>query len=587
MAGFLPQHIIDEIRDRADIVDIISNYVPLKKSGQNHKALCPFHEEKTPSFNVSAAKQIYRCFGCGKGGNVFNFVMEFEKVPFPQAVEMIADRIGYKIPRTRSAAPGPSAPDKKALYEINAKVASLYHETLKARDGAEALLYLRDRGISEESIEEFQLGYAPDGWDFLTRKFKARKRLEFAGSIGLLVKRENETGYYDRFRNRVMFPIYDAQGRVVGFGGRVLDDSEPKYLNSPESVLFSKSRNVYGLNRAKAAVAAGGPIAVVEGYTDVIMARQNGVNNVVATLGTALTAEHVRLLKRFTRDIVVVFDSDEAGRKASQRGIDLLLQGEMEINIAALPEGQDPCDFIARNGGEAFRQVLAEAPDFFDYKIAVGKQRPDFQTVTGQSDVLDDILRSVANFTLRNMPKRELLLKKVAESFAVSEASVRGRLGTLVSGGRKSAKAEPVSAVSRHGLEDCVIELMLVEQSCVPRVEQAGWIPLFQDEARRKIAEEIVAMYSERDEIKAADLMDRLQDPALCRIVAELESYISHRVDYRKLYDDCERRFQRILETLGVNRQIERVSKLGKVSESEQEEFLRRIESLRKGESNN
>ncbi|RKY29004.1 MAG: DNA primase [Planctomycetota bacterium] len=587
MAGFLPQHVIDEIRDRADIVDIISHYVPLKKSGRNHKALCPFHEEKTPSFSVNAAKQIYHCFGCGKGGNVFSFIMEFEKVPFPQAVEIVADRVGYKIPLDSKVPSGAPGVNKKALYEVNARVARRYHEMLRQRDGGEALLYLQKRGISEESIEKFYLGFAPDSWDFLTAKLKDGKSREMVAAVGLIIRRENETGYYDRFRNRAMFPIYDAQERVVGFGGRALDDSEPKYLNSPETSLFSKSRNLYGLNWARPAFAAGGPIAVVEGYTDVIMAHQNGVNNVVATLGTALTAEHVRTLKRFTGTVIVVYDSDEAGRKASQRGIDMLLRGELDVRVAVLPEGQDPCDFISQNGGEAFKQVLAEALDFFDYKIAAGKKRPDFETVSGQSDVLDDILRSVANFTLRNLPKAELLLKKLAESFGISEASVRARLGALTRRNRKYDKNEAPSGVPQRRLEDCVIELMLAVPPNIDRIEKAGWIPQFQDKQRRDIAREIVAMYSERGRMDVADLMDRLQDAEKCRIVAELESYISDRVDYDKLYEDCSRQFENLTRTRWLSEQFERVGKLDQVSEEEQIDFLKKIEAIRKGESNN
>ena len=587
MAGFFAQHVIDEIRDRADIVDIISNYVPLKKAGQNFKALCPFHDEKTPSFNVNAAKQIFRCFGCGKGGNVFTFVMEVEKVPFPQAVELVAEKIGYQIPRREHEFPDEKgAVNKKALYEVNARAVRHYHTVLRQKEGAEALDYLEKRGISESSIETFGLGFAPDSWDFLVGKVKDPQFLQTMASIGLVIKRENEPGYYDRFRNRVMFPIYDTQERVVGFGGRVMDDSEPKYLNSPESTLFSKSRNLYGLNWAKAAIATANTVAVVEGYTDVILAHQNGVKNVVATLGTAMTAEHARLLKRFTRNVIVVYDGDEAGQKASQRGIDVLLQAELEVKVAVMPEDQDPCDFVLANGGGAFQSVLGGAMDFFDYKIAAGQKRPDFKTVSGQSDVIDDILRSVANFTFRNLPKRELLLKKVAEAFGVSEASIRGRLTAITGVARRPAEAEPQAQVRKRGLEDYVIELMLAAPTYAARVEQNGWLALFRDESRRAIAAEIIRMIAEKGKVNVADLIDHLQDSASGQIIAELESYISEKVDYGKLYDDCARQFQKIADARGVNQQFVQVGRLGKISESEQVEFLKNIEALlKKGES--
>jgi len=587
LTGFFAQHVIDEIRDRADIVDVISNYVPLKKAGQNFKALCPFHDEKTPSFNVNAAKQIFRCFGCGKGGNVFTFVMEFEKVPFPQAVELVAERINYQIPRKEREFPEEKgAVNKKALYEVNSRAAKHYHAVLRQKDGEEALGYLEKRGISESSIDAFGLGFAPNSWDFLIGKVKDPNFLETMAGIGLVIKRDNEPGYYDRFRNRVMFPIYDTQERVVGFGGRVMDDSEPKYLNSPESTLFSKSRNLYGLNWAKAAIAAADAVAVAEGYTDVILAHQNGVKNVVATLGTAMTAEHARTLKRFTRNVIVVYDGDEAGQKASQRGIDVLLQAELEVRVAVLPENQDPCDFVLANGGGAFQDVLAGAMDFFDYKIAAGQKRPDFKTVSGQSDVIDDILRSVANFTLRNLPKRELLLKKVAEAFGVSEEAIRKRLTALAGAARKPPEDEPQAAVRKRNLEDYVIEMMLAAPTYVARVEQNGWIQLFRDENRRAIAQEIVKMHAEKGKLDVADLIGRLQDPTLSQIIAELESYISEKVDYGKLYDDCARQFQKTADARGVNQQFGQVGRLGKISESEQVEFLKNIEALcKKGES--
>jgi len=588
LIGLFPQHIIDEIRERADIVDVISNYVPLKKAGQSYKALCPFHDEKTPSFNVNAAKQIYRCFGCGKGGNVFTFVMEMEKVTFPQAVEAIADRIGYKIPRSEREIPEEKgAVNKKALYEVNARATKYYSALLREKEGDKALQYLRKRGISESSIELFGLGFAPDAWDFLVNKVKDSKFLETMARIGLAIKRDDAPGYYDRFRNRVMFPIYDTQERVVGFGGRVLDDSEPKYLNSPESPLFSKSRNLYGLNWAKSAIAAADAVAVVEGYTDVIMAHQNGVKNVVATLGTAMTAEHARTLKRHTRNVIVVYDADEAGQKASQRGIDILLEAELEVRVAVLPEGKDPCDFVLAKGGEAFGQVLADAMDFFDYKISAGRKRPGFKTVSGQSDVIDDILRSVGNFTFRNLPKRELLLKKVAEAFGVSEESVRRRLITTSAPARKAAETAASSAPKRR-LEDCVIELMLAAPEYIAKVEQAGWAALFADEGRRAIAEEILKMHVDRGSVEVADLMNRLQEPTLSQIIAEIESYISAKIDHEKLYADCARQFQKILDAREVNRRFSQVSRLDKPSESEQVEYLKNIESLlKKGESSN
>jgi DNA primase len=365
MAGRIPQHFIDELLSRTDVVDIVDAYVPLKKGGKNHQACCPFHEEKTPSFTVSQQKQFYHCFGCGANGSAISFLMEYLHMDFIEAIEDLASRAGLEIPREASQF-SQSNNQSSELYELMEMTTSFYAKQLRKHPQADSVVsYLKGRGISGEIAAEFELGFAPPGWDSLMNELggsdDASKRLL---KIGAIIENDRG-GYYDRFRNRLTFPIRDQRGRSIGMGGRVLDDSKPKYLNSPETPIFHKGRELYGLYQARKALKDIDCLFVVEGYMDVIALAQFDVRNAVASLGTAATPEHMEKMFRITNKVVFCFDGDEAGKKAAWRGLENslpLLKDDKQVYFMFLPEGEDPDTFVRNKGKDAFLNTDLQLP---------------------------------------------------------------------------------------------------------------------------------------------------------------------------------------------------------------------------------
>lgn len=373
-ALFLPaafrEDLIEEIKTRVDIIDLISEYVPLKRRGQNYVGLCPFHAEKTPSFTVSPSKQLFYCFGCGVGGDAFTFLMKREGLNFSEALTRLAERVGINLEEGEGAGIFKLRREKERLYQIGALAARFYHLILlRHPTAAKAREYLRYRRVSPEAIRKFELGYAPDSpralVDYLKRHGFNPREIALAG---LAASRPPE-GSFDRFRRRLMFPVKDASGRVIGFGGRSLDNSEPKYLNTPETPLFRKGHHLYGLHLAATGIKRQGRAVVVEGYLDAISAWQHGVDNVVATLGTALTVEQARELKRYTEEVIIAYDADAAGRAAALRGLGVLAEMGLRVRVLPLPEGKDPDEFLQRQGGQAFQKLIEEAPSWLVYII--------------------------------------------------------------------------------------------------------------------------------------------------------------------------------------------------------------------------
>jgi DNA primase len=406
----IPENIIDQIQARTDIVEVISRYIPLQKVGRNYKAPCPFHNEKTPSFIVSPDKQIYHCFGCGAGGNVFSFVMKHENLEFPEVVEMLAEKCGIKLPRSNSGSKELTSLASQ-LYKINDLAILFFQESL-ARSAA-GKDYLLSRGISDETIKRFRLGYAPDSWDGLLNFFH-KKNIQGAllEKAGLVISNE-KGGHYDRFRKRLIFPILDMKDRVLGFGGRVLDSSLPKYMNSPETYIYSKGRNLYGLNFTKDAIKKQGYALIVEGYLDFIIPHQAGVNNIVATLGTALTVDQVKLLKRFAGTVIMVYDPDEAGEAASLRNMDLFLGEGVNVYIAELPKGFDPDGYIRKFGTDDFIKLTKSSKNLFDYKLSKLSARFDIRTGHGKAAIAGEMLPTISR--IENAVLRSNLVKKLAE----------------------------------------------------------------------------------------------------------------------------------------------------------------------------
>jgi len=352
----------EEIKSRLDIVDVISEYVPLKKAGQNWKGLCPFHSEKTPSFMVNPSKQIYHCFGCGSGGDIFTFLIKYENMSFKESLDILAKKAGVEIQRYKKPAGGEG--EKESLLNLYRDASIFYQDNLLRHAGA--LSYLKGRGITSEAIKLFSLGYAPEKWDGLLAYLQKKGyKAEMMKKAGLIIA--GTKGYYDTFRNRIIFPILDLRGDVIAFGGRVIDDSMPKYLNSPESPIFYKGKILYGLNIAKDAIKKKGFAMFVEGYLDVITSHMNGFQNTVAPLGTALTPGHGNLIKRFAQEAILVFDGDTAGISAAKRSIGILLESGINAKVVPLPEGEDPDSFIRSKGSSSFKDLLEKPLSLVDF----------------------------------------------------------------------------------------------------------------------------------------------------------------------------------------------------------------------------
>ncbi len=388
---------IDELRNQADIVRIIGDYVTLKKKGQNYWACCPFHGEKSPSFSVSAAKGFFKCFGCGKAGTVFQFVMELEGSNFPEAVKTIAEKCGIALPLMANDddAKYTEERDKQRdeLRQLNVWATEFFESNLEAGEGKIALDYLTKRGISDESRRQFRLGYAPNSWDALTGFLQKRGATKFQiERSGLVSLKDTGAGFYDKFRGRLMFPILDAQGKIVAFGGRILGEGEPKYLNSPETALYTKGQHLFGLNYSRDAIRRQGFVILVEGYLDFLIPFQHGVRNMVASLGTALTDQQVRLLGRYARKIIVNFDPDSAGVNATKRSLELLLTEGFKVNVLSLPDNLDPDEFIRTRGVEGYTRVLRSSQSFMDYIVEQAIKSHDQTSPAGKVETLNEIL---------------------------------------------------------------------------------------------------------------------------------------------------------------------------------------------------
>lgn len=421
--GMIPQTVIDEVLRRHDIAETVGKYVHLSKNGKYLKGLCPFHSEKTPSFTVTPEKQIFHCYGCGKGGNVIKFVMEMEGESFPEAVKRLAGEVGISAdwePVGRHE-PTPQQKARETLYEAYAYSARLYHYLLRNTDaGIAAMDYLRSRGFTDKMIETFAIGYAPPRWDTLTQALH-RQSFDLAEMErgGLLSRRQEGDGYVDRFRDRIMFPIEDAAGRVVAFAGRLLSDGQPKYLNSPESMLFNKSRTLYRLHQARPSIRKSRQVVLFEGYVDCIKAWSAGVHNGVATMGTSLTAEHASMLRRFAEEAIICYDGDNAGRAAAQKSIPLLEAAGIRVRVGMLPGQMDPDEYISGHGPEAFvRECIDNAVSAIKFQLIYLRKSHILSEEDGKIRYLREAVRLVAN---RDSPtERELLLKDLAQEFGVS-----------------------------------------------------------------------------------------------------------------------------------------------------------------------
>jgi DNA primase len=456
----IPQHFIDDLMSRTDIVEIVGSRVPLKKAGREFKACCPFHDEKTPSFTVSPTKQFYHCFGCGAHGTALGFLMDHDHLGFVDAVEELARQVGVEVPR--EAGSTAKRPDDD-LYAVMEKAARFFSEELKKN--REAIEYLKSRGVDGETAVRFGIGFAPSRWDGLIEHFgSTEKSLKQLADCGLIIERE-QGGWYDRFRGRVMFPIRDARGRVIAFGGRIIGDGEPKYLNSPETRLFHKGRELYGLFEARQALREISRLMVVEGYMDVVGLSQAGIHWAVATLGTATTGDHLHRLFRLTDTVVFCFDGDRAGRQAAWRALENALPSLVEghqVHFLFLPEGEDPDSLVRAEGPEKFRSRVDEAVPLSDYLLEDLESRVDMSSVDGRARMAE-----LARPLLSRIPSgifHDLLVTRLAQTIGMNE----DRLGKILAGDqpsqpgfRPAARGAPTPASPRSSLVRQAIALVL------------------------------------------------------------------------------------------------------------------------------
>lgn len=444
----IPQHIIEQVRQQSDIVDVIGEHVKLRKNNRNYVGLCPFHKEKTPSFNVNAEKGIFKCFGCGKAGNVITFVEQHMHMGFVDAVRHLAQRSGIDIPDEEREDPtGEFARQDNAMRALR-QAAEFYQQVLESSDGAPARTFFKRRGFTEQTCKDFRLGAAPAAWDATMQHLLSRGfAIEHLVDAGLVITREDGKTY-DRFRGRAMFAIADSGGRVVGFSARTLTDDpgQPKYVNSPQSIVFEKSKLLYGLDRAKRAIQAERTAVLVEGQADVITLHQAGITNVVASSGTALTPDHLRILKRFADAIILVFDSDEAGQKAITRGIELGLAAGFDVRCVVLPAGTDPDSLVRDNGADALRPLIAEAKTWLTYQIDRLRLTGQLDDATQQAKAVRTMLEWIAS--VPDALRHPFLLRDVADAFRLNEQVLSQELQRIVGGSAQRTGARPAAARS-------------------------------------------------------------------------------------------------------------------------------------------
>lgn len=567
----IPQHVIEEVQAANDVVEVVSSYIPVKRAGRSFKACCPFHSEKTPSFFVNPEKQIWHCFGCGAGGGPVNFVMQYERVSFPEAVRILARKSGIAVPETSRREAG-EAEGKEALYRSNDFAASWFAQQLwKTAAGERVLDYLRKRGMTDDLVTEFSLGYAPDAWEALHRAARARSHSdESLLGLGLVMRKEGGQKTFDRFRNRLMIPIRDAGGRVIAFSGRVLDDGTPKYMNSPESALFSKARSLYGIHLAKRAIVDAGCAIVVEGYFDLLALFAAGIRNVVASQGTAFTADHARILRRFAPEVVMSFDADAAGQGAALRSLDALLVEGLRVRVLVLPEGHDPDTFVREKGGDAFRALVAGAADYFDFLLEDLCRRHDPRREVGKARVASEFLDALAR--VDDGVLREAYRKKLAErldvpqEYIIEEIKKKGRRQAPPAG-RGGGTAAPRAPAARLPAGEHEIVRLMIEDAAILKIAAEELTPEeFRDADLRSIAEKAFAMLRENRWGGRARLLASLADDRAAAVLSTLAAEEEPGGDRAQVARDCIRYLKRraLKDEIGkITREISRREKAG------------------------
>ena len=519
MRGRIPREFIDELLARLDVVEVINRRVPLKKAGKDFKACCPFHNEKTPSFTVSRPKQFYHCFGCGVSGTAITFLMEFEHLSFPEAVEELAGEAGLEVPDTGPARSGdnPTLP----LLEILGEASRYYKDQLRShRDASTTIAYLKQRGLTGEIAAQFDLGYAPTGWDNLSSTAGNEEKLDLMVKAGLISKRESG-GHYDRFRARVIFPIHDSKGRVIAFGGRLLDEGEPKYLNSPETPVFHKGSELYNLHRARSAIAQQQMSIVVEGYMDVLALAQHGIDHCVATLGTATTTTHLQRLFRLAPSIVFCFDGDRAGRDAAGRALEIalpLLESGRQVSFLFLPDGEDPDSVIRDQGADTFRTLIESATPLPDLLFDTLLNQTDLTRMDGKAR-----LATLARPLISRVPEgplRELMQQRLSDLTGVAPSGLGGLATTppTVPHKRASARSKRLSPLAT------AISVLVQRPQLATGLDLPTAVVDTQDDPGVQLLTKVHGLARENPQLTTASLIERFrgdeQQPTLEKLAS-------------------------------------------------------------------
>lgn len=552
---FYPEELIEEVRIRNDIIEVVSSYVKLERKGRRYFGLCPFHNEKSPSFCIEPAKQFFYCFGCNKGGSVIQFIMGIEHLDFLEALKFLAERAGIDLPEPEDAGEKEKSRMRAQILEVNKEAARFFFSTLAGKNGARAQGYLIKRGLTEKTIRQFGLGLSPGGWNDLTKALLnkgAEKNLLL--SSGLSIETKNGE-LVDRFRDRIMFPIFNIRGNIIGFGGRVIDGSQPKYMNSPDTPVYNKSRELYGLNYARQSKSR--KLLIVEGYMDVISLHQAGIDYAVASLGTALTQSQAWILKKYAEEVIIAYDSDSAGQAATMRGLDILEKAGCNIRVLIIPDGKDPDDYIRNNGPEKFKNLVDRAISLLDYKIRAEKNMYSLDTVDDRLKLLNSIADILAAHD--NSIERELYTKNYAEQYGISleslNSEVQKRRNRKQSGNRTYSLnknttqtrglPEFLSVDSRYGeLEYMLLVMLCNDNRLFSKVSKEYNTGAYMDEGARKIAEKLYNRLEQNKNCVLAELLNVL-DP-------KEASYMVRITEINSGLEDTDKAVQQILNKLEI-----------------------------------
>ncbi len=549
--GLISEDVINQVRDRVDIAEVVGHHVSLTSAGQNLKGLCPFHQEKSPSFTVNSSKQIFHCFGCGAGGNVFTFLTRITGTSFPEVVRDLGRKVGIEIQESASQS-GPLAAQTARVESLNQAVVGWFRQNLNdPKLGEEARTYLAGRGMTDATLERFAVGFVPNEWDGLS---KALMQQGFTAAelamAGLTVPREHASGSYDRFRGRVMFPITDLRKRVVGFGGRILGEGTPKYLNSPDTPLFKKGQTLYALDLAREAVARLKTVIVVEGYFDAVALHQAGLTHTVATLGTALTAEHIQVLRRFASKVVLLFDPDQAGVRAALRGLDLFVNSGLGVKVVTLPDGDDPDTYVRKQGPEAFARLEEQAPSLLDFALEHRLSTAESSTIEGRIRSVDDVLRILQKS--EHPIEREERIRVVAERLEISQQRLIERYPALVqSEGHRPApvqSADTTPAMFKGVSEERDLVYLLLHGHLTPADVRRLRPEAFSVLACRSLVESALNHLDRDGRVGLRSLLDAVVDHPDC---GSLATELSIREDH---FDDVKAHVAGCLETLDRKR---------------------------------